>query len=69
MKVLKDFRKQYGYSREQMARMLDISTSLYNKIEFGQRQPSQNFMTKFKAAFPSFDMNIFFTSCKHDSCN
>lgn len=69
MKELKDFRKQYGYSREQMAQALNISISLYNKIEFGQRPPSQNFMTKFKAKFPSFDMNIFFVSSEHETCN
>lgn len=60
MQALKDFRQEKGYSREQMAQALGISTSLYNLVEFDIRQPSKNFLDRFKRAFPSFDMNIFF---------
>ena len=59
---IKDFRIKKGYSREQMSDKLKISISLYNKIEYDQRKPSQLFLRKFKSAFPDFDMNIFFTT-------
>lgn len=60
MKFLKDFRAERGYSREQMAQKLDISLSLYDKVEFDARTPSKNFLDRFKKAFPDVDMNIFF---------
>lgn len=62
MKALKDFRQQNNLSREQMAQLLGISLSLYNLVEFDIRQPSKNFLNRFKKAFPNFDMNIFFQS-------
>ena len=62
MNCVKEFRLKKGYSREEMAAKLKISISLYNKIEFGARESSRNFLNRFKRAFPDFDMNIFFTS-------
>lgn len=62
MDCLKDFRQNHGYSKKQMAEILQISDSLYEKIEYGVRLPSRKFLSKFKAVFPNFDMNIFFTS-------
>ena len=62
MEYLKDFRLNHGYSKKQMADILQISNSLYEKIEYGIRQPSRNFLIRFKTIFPNFDMNIFFTS-------
>lgn len=66
MKFLKDFRVQHGYSREQMAQKLDISLSLYDKVEFDARTPSKNFLNRFKKVFPDFDMNIFFEQILHE---
>lgn len=60
MKLVKDFRLNHGYSRKQMADLMNISLSQYDKIEFNQRHPSSNFLKKFKKAFPEFDMNNFF---------
>lgn len=69
MKQLKDFRLNHGYSRKQMAELMDISLSQYDKVEFSQREPSQRFLKKFKQSFPEFDMNIFFEQSQHDLCN
>ena len=66
MKTIKDFRLNHGYSRKQMATLMSISLSQYNKVEFNQRHPSNNFLKKFKQAFPEFDMNIFFESQNHN---
>ena len=57
---LKDFRESHGYSKSQLASLLGISTSLYEKIEWGIRNPSRDFLFRFKRSFPTFDMNIFF---------
>ena len=62
MEALKIFRQSQGYSKRQLADILQISGSLYEKIEYDVRPPSRNFLNRFKSAFPNFDMNIFFTS-------
>ncbi len=62
MYCLKKFRDNHGYSKKQMAEILQISNSLYEKIEYKVRTPSINFLNRFKKAFPDFDMNIFFIS-------
>lgn len=69
MTFLKDFRKEKGYTTKQMADVLQISSSLYEKVEGDFRTPSQNFLTRFKQSFPDFDMNIFFENVNHDSCS
>lgn len=68
MDYLKKFRVNKELSREQMANKLGISLSLYDKIEFGVRTPSRNFLNRFKKAFPEFDMNIFFDVDAHIKC-
>lgn len=67
MEYLKEFRKGRNLSQEKMAELLDVSLSLYTKIESENRKPSREFMNKFKAAFPDFDMNIFFVDALHAS--
>ena len=52
MDWLKDFRKSKGYTVSEMADKLRISKSLYEKIEYNERNPSLNFMERFKKAFP-----------------
>lgn len=69
MDLLKNFRENHGYSKKQMADILQISSSLYEKIEYGIRLPSRNFLCRFKTVFPNFDMNIFFTSDKEKKPN
>jgi putative transcriptional regulator len=60
MEWMKKFRNSKGLTASEMAYKLGISKSLYEKIEYDDRQPSRNFMERFKKAFPDFDMNIFF---------
>jgi transcriptional regulator with XRE-family HTH domain len=62
MEWMKKFRNSKGLTTSEMADKLGISKSFYEKIEYDDRQPSRNFMERFKKAFPDFDMNIFF--CK-----
>lgn len=62
MEALERFRKEKGYSKEQMAKILGISCSFYEKVEGGQRNISGNFLKKLKEQFPEFDVNIFFES-------
>ena len=66
MKQIKEFRLNQGFSRQQMANLMNISLSQYDKVEFNQRPPSRAFLKKFKRAFPEFDMNIFFEQSNHN---
>lgn len=68
MKSVKEFRINHGYSRKQMADLMHISLSQYDKVEFNQRSPSGTFLKKFKKTFPEFDMNIFFEPQNHTKC-
>lgn len=65
---LYEFRKEKGLSQEKMARKLGISTSYYLKIENGIRNPSYNFLKKFKEVFPEADMENFFNLQVHVQC-
>lgn len=69
MNWLVKFRREKGYTRNEMAKTLGVSVSLYEKIEYGDRRPSGNFLGKFKKAFPSFNMNVFFDNSLHETCN
>lgn len=65
-KRLIDFRKELGYTIEEMAFKIGVSTSFYEKIEYGDRNPSYNFITLFKKTFPTADANyIFFDNQLH----
>lgn len=46
-----EFRNSKGLSPEEMALKLGISISYYYKIEQGSRNPSYNFLLKFKKEF------------------
>ena len=67
MNCLRELRKSHGLTAKDMAEKLNVSLSLYSKVECDDRLPSQNFLARFKAAFPSVDMNIFFESVNHIS--
>lgn len=56
----KKFRKSLGLTQKEFAKRIGISKVYYCKIEYGERNPSFNFITKFKKAFPEADINIFF---------
>lgn len=59
-KQLIDFRKSLGLNTFQMSKRIGVSTSFYEKIEYGDRNPSYNFMTAFKREFPQSDTDSIF---------
>lgn len=68
MKLVK-FRESADMSQKEIAEHLEISLSFYIKVECGLRNPSFNFVSKFKEKFPSANINdIFFNNKLHDEC-
>lgn len=65
METIKQFREQLGLTMEEQAKRLKISVSMYEKIEYGYREPSKNFIEKFKTVYPYIDINIFFDNKVH----
>lgn len=61
LEQLKAFRENQQLSRSSMAKEIGVSKSLYEKVEYGIRLPSQNFLCRLKKRFPSFDVNLFFS--------
>lgn len=60
MKALKEFRQSLGLTTTEIAEKIQVSKSLYEKVELGFRMPSRNFIQKVKKTYPQFDTNIFF---------
>lgn len=60
MKALKEFRQSLGLTTTEIAEKIQVSKSLYEKVELGFRMPSRNFIQKVKKTYPQFDVNIFF---------
>lgn len=56
------FRKEKNLSISDIAEKVGVSESYYEKIEYGNRSPSYNFLTKFKRAFPESNMEEIFLS-------
>ena len=50
MNTLVNFRNINKLTQKQMAERLGITLTLYSKIELGLRNPSYNFLVKFKQA-------------------
>lgn len=66
---LVDFRKKEGYSIKEMAERIGVSKSYYEKIEYGERSASYNFIVKFVSVFPEANVDIlFFEQNTHDLC-
>ena len=58
-----------GYTMDEMAEKIGVSSSFYDKIEYGERNPSFNFITLFKQTFPSANTDyIFFDNKLHGKC-
>lgn len=53
---LVDFRNSLGLTQQEMAKYIGTTLSHYSKIELGLRNPSYNFLVKFKEKF--CDSNI-----------
>ena len=54
---LVSFRQENNLTMDEMSEKIGISKSFYEKIESGKRQPSYNFIMKFKEVFPGADVN------------
>lgn len=65
MNTIKSFREQLGLSMNEFAKKLDMSLSMYEKIEYGYREPSKKFIEKLKEKYPYIDTNIFFKDVVH----
>lgn len=65
MNTIKSFREQLGMSMNEFANKINMSLSMYEKIEYGYREPSKKFIEKLKEAFPYIDTNIFFENKVH----
>ncbi|MGG7077633.1 helix-turn-helix transcriptional regulator [Clostridium sardiniense] len=60
MSKLQRFRQSEKLSRSEISNILEVSESYYIKIELGIRNPSYNFLTKFKTKFNCVVDDIFF---------
>ncbi|MDY0235104.1 MAG: helix-turn-helix transcriptional regulator [Gudongella sp.] len=56
-----NFRKSKNLTVNEIADKIGVSSSFYEKIEYGDRNPSYNFILMFKSAFPEGETDkIFF---------
>ena len=60
IKNLSEFRNKYKLTHYEMAEKLNVSKSFYSKVEYGVRNPSFNFIKKFKEVFPNADIDVLF---------
>ena len=60
MERLREFRKEKGLSQEKMAKTLDITLSMYEKVEGGRAGASAAFMRRLKTAFPDANIDYLF---------
>lgn len=67
METLKKIREELNLTMDDMAEKIGMSTSMYEKIEYGYRVPSRKFMEKMKKTFPYIDANIFFEKEVHNN--
>lgn len=67
--VLLKFRKAKGLTQDEFAKKIGITLTYYSKIELGLRNPSYNFLNKFKEVFPEASVDdIFFKCSLHEMC-
>lgn len=59
MEELVNYRKAIGKTQQEMADLLKISFSMYQKLEYGIVKPSVETIKKFRETFKDFDINIF----------
>lgn len=57
---LRSFREQQRLSILEMSKSLGVSKSNYEKVEYGQRTPSYNFVKRFKRKYPMADTDALF---------
>lgn len=59
MNTLKEFREAIGKTQAEMANDFEISKSMYEKIESGEKKPGRELIEKIKIKYPLLDVNIF----------
>lgn len=60
---LSEYRKLNKLTLREMAAKIGVSQTFYNKIEYGDRNPSYDFIKRFCVAFPKANIrNIFFAN-------
>ena len=57
--TLKDYRKKKKLTQKEMAKLIGISISSYQKIEENIRQPGTNTLKKIRKALVDFPIDIF----------
>ena len=62
MDTLVNFRNLNKLTQKEMAQKLGITLTLYSKIELGLRNPSYNFLVKFKKTFNEVCIDSIFFS-------
>ena len=62
MNKLKEFRKSKKLTQREMARKMNITLSMYEKVERGCAGASAAFMKRLKAAFSDADIELLFFS-------
>lgn len=63
------FRESEGMTQREFSEKLGLTLTFYSKIELGVRNPSYNFLVKFKKAFPKESVDhIFFENKLHEKC-
>lgn len=63
---LAEFRIKNNYTQKAISEKLNTTLSFYSKIESGDRNPSYNFLIKFKETFPEASIDeIFFNNKNH----
>lgn len=60
MNTLVDLRNKKKLTQREMAKKIGISLTMYSKIEIGERNPSYNFLVKFKKTFEDIDVDKLF---------
>lgn len=69
MNSLVDFRNSKNLTQKEMAEKLGTTLSFYSKVEVGKRNPSYNFLAKFKSTFDDVNVDkLFFEIESHEKC-
>ena len=62
---IKQYRISLGLNQKEMAKRIGVSASYYYKVESSSRNPSFDFLTKLKNAFPNVCIDeLFFDKTK-----
>lgn len=57
--TLKEFRLSKNKTQQEMADLIGVTKSMYEKYEYGKNYPSMKMLIKIKEIFPDFNVDIF----------